>query len=588
MMQNPVLPQSINDHVFNEKIAAKFKDLYANLSVAEVTPLNKLIWQKYYKQLSIVDFSKQAEKLNLPNFKEKIWPQILRYDFLPIADAIGIDLGEWANKLPSELQKTLLGKIITTEKWVSDYILSQNLEVSVEGRRRLVFLAGEYLRGEKNIEQIKEQLTRPFKVGGLELLMEVAERFSNDLVSRCAEATENDEIFTSQKIGEIIIKEQTEIKPSPSNVPVVASVVNPARPVAPPVIPKTNTTQKFKDDVTEMQKTLAPSLVPLATNNFEAQADSIIRQSGVSIPPDLLQRLKTLIISRLREVRKAGEVKERLLAHTLNGGMGLSAEVADKILLLIEATKKNEIIATPKENVAPKKEEIVLKEFPSLPTISASAVETPSSQPPAASLVPEKKPIPLPKPVPASVVNQPKPISIPPTNLPFKTTPSSSDIRPSAPVLKITEEKSKPKMQEVSMPVVAKPPVTSAIPQTPSGRAKMDDVAFRPHLMGPVEELQQMNLVEFRRLSPKPRVAADKILTKVELLAKEGYDKKLKGIEAWQKSVLNQLYNALLSESLNKGKPVTQIISEKLSAQQETLSEEEFKVIMDLSRVLRF
>ncbi len=97
-----------------------------------------------------------------------------------------------------------------------------------------------------------------------------------------------------------------------------------------------------------------------------------------------------------------------------------------------------------------------------------------------------------------------------------------------------------------------------------------------------------MTLLEFRRLSPKPKVAADKIVAKMELLSKEGFEKKLKGLEAWQKSSINKLYNALLSQSLNEAKPVAQIIAEKINAKQETLSEEEFKVIMELNRVLKF
>lgn len=337
-----------------------------------------------------------------------------------------------------------------------------------------------------------------------------------------------------------------------------------------------------------MQKTLAPNSTPPATNNFDVRAGDIIRQSGIIVPPDLIQRLKTLIVSRLREVRKSGEVKERLLAHTLNGGMGFNNEVAEKLMLLIEADKKNEVAATVQKTEKPKQEVILEKPLViSSPSVTPSVPSTPSITP-KVSLPPKPQTeISLP-PTASKSVTPSIPVKPLPTKLTPRPVPSSADVRAAAPVLKITEEKFKPKMQEVTMPVAPKPPVTTAIPQTPSGRVKVEDVAYKPRLMGPIEELREMDLVEFRRLSPKPRVAADKIIVKVDLLAKEGYDKKIKGIEAWKKSSLNQLYNTLLSESLNKAKPIVQIIQEKIIAKQETLSEEEFKVIMDLNRVLKF
>lgn len=581
--------QIIQTHTFHPHIDDFYGEIFDTYKIEEIRPLQKLIWQVHKLEIGLSEFLKKTQDLQIKDFETRLWPKILRFDFLPVADALGLGLDEWIDKLPADLQKNLAAKIITTEKWAGDYILANNLEFSPEGRRRLVFVAGEYLRGEKTPEEIKDQLVKPFKVGGLEIELELAEKIVGDLISRCEEASANDEIFTSQKIGEFRMKQETQPQ------------FKPALPKPLLNTPQIGIAKEIKADIAEMQKTSDVKINLPASNGYEAQAEEIIKQSGVAAAPDLRQRFKMIIISRLREVRKPGETKERLLAHTLNGGMGLSAEMAEKVMVLVEETKKKET-KTPSELVPAHPEIALEKPLAIPPTESVKALQSapnlvkPPAQPPVPSPVtsvealPQSKPPVVKPPVTAPpTLSKPAPSAIKSSLSSSSAVPSTADIRPAAsPVLKITEEKSKPKIEEITMPVASKPPVTTAIPQTASGRAKLEDVAYKPRLMGPIEELKEMDFVEFRRLSPKPRVAADKITAKVDLLAKEGYERKLKGVEAWQKSPLNQLYKEMLSESLNKAKAIAQIIAEKTSAKQDVLSEEEFKVIMELNKLLRF
>ena len=123
-----------------------------------------------------------------------------------------------------------------------------------------------------------------------------------------------------------------------------------------------------------------------------------------------------------------------------------------------------------------------------------------------------------------------------------------------------------------------------AIPQTPNGKAKLEDVAYRPRLMGPMEELKEMSLLDFRRLSPKVKVSIDKISAKIELLGQESYQNKIRGIQAWQGSPVNSLYKAILNESLRKSLTVNQVIEEKQKRSEETLKPEEFKAVVELNR----
>ncbi|MEK7190045.1 MAG: hypothetical protein AAB666_03665, partial [Patescibacteria group bacterium] len=152
----------------------------------------------------------------------------------------------------------------------------------------------------------------------------------------------------------------------------------------------------------------------------------------------------------------------------------------------------------------------------------------------------------------------------------------------------IQQEKATQKIELAPLtPAHIKPPPKIAIPQTPSGRSKMEDVAYKPRLVGPVEELRELTLVDFRRLSPQAKVTADKIYAKIELLAEESYEKKIAGIKAWQESEVNKMYLGLLNESVDRAMPVQKMIEERQSANRPTLTYEEFKTVMELNRRLR-
>lgn len=108
-----------------------------------------------------------------------------------------------------------------------------------------------------------------------------------------------------------------------------------------------------------------------------------------------------------------------------------------------------------------------------------------------------------------------------------------------------------------------------------------------PTMMGPVEELGNMNITEYRRLSPQPQQAATKILEKLDLLGQESIGKRAEGIDAWKRSPLNQQYIAIGNMSLEKGVPVSDVIKEQ-SVDPDSLTEDEFETIADLNRNMRF
>jgi len=121
-----------------------------------------------------------------------------------------------------------------------------------------------------------------------------------------------------------------------------------------------------------------------------------------------------------------------------------------------------------------------------------------------------------------------------------------------------------------------------------SGRPKVQDVKFVRRLAGPIDELRNMTLDDFRRLSSDPKEATIKIKDKVDLLEEEGDEKKIQAIKAWRQSPINQLYMSLTRESLMGGKSVVDIVNEKRAAKQDTLTQEELTEIISLNSQLRF
>ena len=123
---------------------------------------------------------------------------------------------------------------------------------------------------------------------------------------------------------------------------------------------------------------------------------------------------------------------------------------------------------------------------------------------------------------------------------------------------------------------------------SPINTKKVSDVKQVPKLMGPIDELKEMDLVIFRRLGVDTRKCTQKIKEKVSILERDGYGQRLIGIKAWRKSPINMMYIGLGNEAINKKVEVDIVINEKQKNSEDVLTKEEFRAIMDLNRELRF
>jgi hypothetical protein len=119
-------------------------------------------------------------------------------------------------------------------------------------------------------------------------------------------------------------------------------------------------------------------------------------------------------------------------------------------------------------------------------------------------------------------------------------------------------------------------------------RPNLDGVKFDKKLVGPIDELSGMTLIDFRRLAADPQVAVAKVKEKIELLGQDGFTQKMNGITAWHDNEVNKFYRLLGQASMAEGRPIEDIIKERLLAGKPTLSIDELQAIIELNRTLRF
>lgn len=115
----------------------------------------------------------------------------------------------------------------------------------------------------------------------------------------------------------------------------------------------------------------------------------------------------------------------------------------------------------------------------------------------------------------------------------------------------------------------------------------VQDVSFTPTLSGPIDTLR-CSIDDWRRLASSVTERSKKILGKLQLLEEESYSQRVKGIAAWYGSAVVQAYQAIGRAGITQGKTIAVICTEGQSADNRSLTEEEFLSIAALNEQLRF
>lgn len=125
------------------------------------------------------------------------------------------------------------------------------------------------------------------------------------------------------------------------------------------------------------------------------------------------------------------------------------------------------------------------------------------------------------------------------------------------------------------------------------GKPRVDSVVTtqsvtpKPRLVGPIDELANMTIEDFRRLGT-PVEAAKKIVEKVDLLAADSLLEQKKAIDAWKRSEMYKTYLGIGTESLEKKISVSEVIENRQKRGLVTLTSEEFNQVAEVNRKISF
>ncbi|HBA36648.1 TPA: hypothetical protein DCZ15_02105 [Candidatus Falkowbacteria bacterium] len=139
-----------------------------------------------------------------------------------------------------------------------------------------------------------------------------------------------------------------------------------------------------------------------------------------------------------------------------------------------------------------------------------------------------------------------------------------------------------------SAPVVPKTTLARPAPVVSASRPRLQDIKAVPKVMGPIEELQFLDVVNFRHLGQTPAEMTAKVLAKIKLLEKDGYDKMVAGVRAWRQSPVNRLYLRSGQEAIVAGISLKEAIEKRRQSGQDYLTREEIEAVVSLNGKLVF
>lgn len=241
----------------------------------------------------------------------------------------------------------------------------------------------------------------------------------------------------------------------------------------------------------------------------------VIAQLPFSVPPDLQNRLRTIVQLYIKEVRDERQTRSAAMRKVLDGGLALSAAQTDTLIDLC-----NTVSSKPQHNVSVP----TLKELKSGTVADPSLDETDVPMKYAAAAAPA--------------------VASPNNNFVHDT------LRPVS-----SKEAAQPKPREEKFSLRPASPV----------KPTMHDITATAPSMGPAEEIRYFSLTDFRRLSFSPKESAARLRQLFTNLEEESVMLYLDGLEAWRKSPLYQSYVSLVSEALVTRKTVEQAAKERKS-----------------------
>ncbi len=117
-------------------------------------------------------------------------------------------------------------------------------------------------------------------------------------------------------------------------------------------------------------------------------------------------------------------------------------------------------------------------------------------------------------------------------------------------------------------------------------RPRIEDMKGNRQLIGPVEELETMELGDFRRLGREEQEIKKHLLEKFKVLADQSLLKKLQGLKAWKSSPVYKIYLSMTVAGIRNRVPLSQVIEDRQLNHQATLTLSEYEMIGQLNQEL--
>jgi hypothetical protein len=481
-----------------------------------------------------------------------------------------------------------------------EIIKKKDLKFDDEGKKRFLSSVGSYVSGVRTEEQFKEILMKDAALGGLGM----EEKKADDAVS-------------------VIAKTQEEVIPQHPHLERSAAETE--------LLPKA--------DQLVAEKDFAPIIMGLPRREYTARNDSVtfsaeekeaagmvrkterlkllaapkvdvekaIKELQIIMPSEELNlRLKNILDSRARGARTNLQMLETLMASSSAGGIGFSRAEADKVSLIFNKYLAQAEGKTLQDKLAEiKKSEEEDAAHQAAGKAKAEATETKKLNDKFAKLTGKETVLPAvmpPQPVMKEIVAPMEKQMLPQeATMPVPQTQSASTEIASLQVKKEKPAaKEKPTEKRIGMPsfigkifpvfqtedesveakaMPKKSPakiIKPAVVSSPLVRPIVEDIVFTPKLFGPLEEIGQMTIADFRRLGNDSQERMKKIKDKLRLLRDESFKKYQSGSDLWKKSPVYSQAVEIVKSALEKKISLPDAIKEA-----KTLTPEEFDVIMN-------
>ncbi len=281
------------------------------------------------------------------------------------------------------------------------------------------------------------------------------------------------------------------------------------------------------------EKLRVKSSAPLFSPKREKQVEEVLAKLGFSVVPEVLGRLKSLVLAKLKDIKSEEETRELLSRSIKNGGLGLTEQQVEKIIRSCREVEGGEEM----ENT-------------NVPVLKGNSF--------SASLHSLESELELP--APPQVVSYPPFTKRGQGEMPKTSLGSSTSATPSSlPLGK--GEMTFAKMVNESM---ANAPAFK-LDSRPVMKQSMQDVTASSNEMGPVEEIKSISLTDFRRLSGNPEEAAKRLQQKMFNLQEESFVWYLDALAAYHVSPLYSEYMQAVCQSLAERKSLANVLSMKNS-----------------------